>query len=822
MSTIDNALKSFDSYIAEYDSYSYKSMSESDTRCKFIDKIFKDILGWSEDNIEREGHNVNGYFDYLFCIPGFKFIVEAKRNSFELTLPNTGNQCTLKTLLTSNVNKEVITQIRNYIIEEGLQYGVITNGNQFIIGRFNNTDGTKWQTNSCFVFRSLSDIKMRFIDFYNTLSIDGVINNGGFDIYDDVLLGGETIVSRLGQKNTEMIRNSLSDQLQPILNNVFSDIYRDDTISPIDIIKECFVESKDSQKNINEIQSLFSDIPPQMSEISQAKNTGDITTQINKHLTKSVNTPAAPIILIGSKGAGKTTFIHYLFKKALSNEVRRNKPFIYIDFRKYYNNRNINFSTIYEDAIDILIKDYEDIDISSLEALNEIYSTEIYRKSNGAWKNLKKTNLQEYNSKHATFLEARQNDAEKHFYKVSEYLLRELCKRLCVIIDNADQFDLETQQSVFLFAQNLYERGGCNVVISLREGYFYKFRNKPPFDAFRTNGYHIIAPEYGDILRKRIDYALKHKPKIKSVKGTIDSGFNVIVQPETIERLFHLIDKALFGKNDVGILKFLYHTTYPNIREGLELFNHFLVSGHTKVDEYVFRYTSINDRPVPIWEFIKSVALDNKKYYDHTISRIHNLFQPATGCRKHFLKIRILKYFIQNLRYHTRREDRFRMTSDIVELFTSGGYKLNEVLAELNLLLSYQLIETADYASDRIHTVDDIERTEIGISWKGNYYVEELMGQFTYYDIILQDTLIFNHDDFNKIYTQFPEYDDKNTRDLKRRIDSVAYFLEYLSKQEREERFSKQEYKSNNIIKDIQQRVNADIKRINRRQNSQK
>lgn len=40
-------------------------ISESDTRAKLIDPLFKDVLGWNESEIRREAPAAKGYADYV-------------------------------------------------------------------------------------------------------------------------------------------------------------------------------------------------------------------------------------------------------------------------------------------------------------------------------------------------------------------------------------------------------------------------------------------------------------------------------------------------------------------------------------------------------------------------------------------------------------------------------------------------------------------------------------------------------------------------------------------------------------------------------------
>ncbi len=61
-------------FIADFEKYREEDLTESDTRSKIIDKLFTEVLDWDENSIDREGYVVEGFYDYLFSIPGFQFI----------------------------------------------------------------------------------------------------------------------------------------------------------------------------------------------------------------------------------------------------------------------------------------------------------------------------------------------------------------------------------------------------------------------------------------------------------------------------------------------------------------------------------------------------------------------------------------------------------------------------------------------------------------------------------------------------------------------------------------------------------------------------
>lgn len=172
---IDKSLKAFNTFIEQFEGFKSLDMSESDTRSKLIDFMFKDVLGWAEEDILREESVDSGYYDYKFSTSDFAFIVEAKKNFASFNLPERHRMVTLGTLFKGN--KEVITQIRRYLFDKGLAFGVITNGHQYIVSQFLNTSGEDWKKNKALIFKSIDDVSENFIPFYNCLSRRTVIHN---------------------------------------------------------------------------------------------------------------------------------------------------------------------------------------------------------------------------------------------------------------------------------------------------------------------------------------------------------------------------------------------------------------------------------------------------------------------------------------------------------------------------------------------------------------------------------------------------------------------------------------------------------------------
>src|SRR5690606_23555894 len=125
--------------------------------------------------------------------------------------------------------------------------------------------------------------------------------------------------------------------------------------------------------------------------------------------------------------------------------------------------------------------------------------------------------------------------------------------------------------------------------ISLREGYFYKWKDKPPFNAYQSIVYHITAPPYREVLKRRINYVMT---KFDFQELHINAANkSVKFQKGSLEHLFKNLYNTLSSQENSEVMEFLEETSYPNTRQGLENFKSFLLSGHPKISEYMpFEY----------------------------------------------------------------------------------------------------------------------------------------------------------------------------------------------------------------------------------------
>ena len=582
------------------------------------------------------------------------------------------------------------------------------------------------------------------------------------------------------------------------------------------ILEECYVRNKDVKKYNSELGFIFSDTPPTFdSRIVPVQNTDSTHEQLTEQLFIDTSILPDPIILIGTAGAGKTTFIKYFTEVLLSQNQKKNRPLVYLDFRLYTSQTIRNTRFIYQNIVEQLENSYPELNLSKLNILKTIYKSEIDKKKLGVWAHIIEDSNR-LNEEVSKFIDLKQSDSLVHLEAISKYLLHRCNKRVCVLFDNADQLNEMDQKEVFLLGNGLNRNLKCISIISLREGYFYKWKDKPPFNAYQSIVYHITAPPYREVLKRRINYVMT---KFDFQELHINAANkSVKFQKGSLEHLFKNLYNTLFSQENSEVMEFLEETSYPNTRQGLENFKSFLLSGHSKISEYMsFEYGTGSG--IPIWEFFKSVALDSNYYYEASKSKIINLFYPSKNNTNHFTKIRILNYLFERLSQSSKKYDYFKV-GEITEQFLRGGYTIDVIEEELQDLFDYKLVSSSEYTEDIEEETLLDSNSMISITSVGVYYLKSLVNRFHYIDLVLQDTPVYSEESFNSLIKIFPDSDEYGNRDLKNRKESVELFLSYLQEQEKLDKKFASNFDDQSIMFDVveylKRGINKDFERITR------
>lgn len=213
------------------------------------------------------------------------------------------------------------------------------------------------------------------------------------------------------------------------------------------------------------------------------------------------------------------------------------------------------------------------------------------------------------------------------------------------------------------------------------------------------------------------------------------------------------------------------------MRKALDLFSRFLVSGNTKVKEILDVNRKYGSYTIAEHQFVKSIVLNNLRYYSQEPSYLMNLFDFNTQIlSSHFLKLRILRYAEELLGNDSIYGKGFvsinQLRKDAEDICVSPE-AIEDALIKM---AEYGLILLNTRSRESLENASHFKLTECG-----NYYLNVLTKRFSYIDLVLAETPIADVDLVKQLRTLLPE------KRIHKRFERTMKFLEYLQKMEKRE-----------------------------------
>ena len=345
---------------------------------------------------------------------------------------------------------EVIRQARDYARKLGVQFAVVTNGCQWIVFPAVRIDQVRFEESSGIVFPSLaSALNSDFGEFLSLLSRSSVIQGS----LESALLG--RIENQLEQRRLNAFHTTQFNRLQRgnlyhLIEDAISAAFSEEIIhGDTELLEKLYVRTPERIRFDSRIQMHIAkrQVPlAKQSKHPMKGKDGDAISQIVR--TAAARAKPAAVLVLGTVGAGKTTFLAYTRKIAAADSFvpRKDSPYphwIYADFRNFAPNE------------------------SPVEFIFSVL----------------KSYIQNDNRNIANLLTRDFEQARPYVEKVLAYAAQRT--PIFLVVDNVDQLELETLQPIiFSDAIAIAHRLKLSLILSLRDATYVSQRSLPVFDAF--------------------------------------------------------------------------------------------------------------------------------------------------------------------------------------------------------------------------------------------------------------------------------------------------------------------------------------------------
>jgi hypothetical protein len=720
--------------------------SEADTRVKIIDKILIDSLGWNENNIKREEKNIAGFTDYVLSINDIPYlVVEAKKTGayFEIPLSYNRRRYKINGAISSVANLTgAIIQARNYCLNIGVRFAAITNGIQFVIfPAF--TRGKRWDDAECVIFRDKEDIINHFNIFWNILSLENISDGSLINYLDGRKLSYEfnKIYSNIQNKNQKWTRNRLYTYLRPICEFVFTELLDKAKSS---VLKECYIYERSNRNLGTNFKEIFIDKLPHFAAnykikdfYEREKKAGAFQKEI---LTAIYNEEPQPLVLLlGGVGVGKSTFIHRFFKIVL--EDKETLFWFCLDFRS----SSFDDSTIEDFVYHQLLEQFKTLYLPKVDTL-----------------------LNDVGFNHD------ENDVVKYIKSLFN-LLKKLRFTIILTIDNVDQHDYLFQENLFIFSNHICNDLNILTILAIREETFIQSTQTGVFDAYHIPKFHISSPNFLNMIKKRIEFSislLKNTDILKRLR--LNKKKSIVGE---LTHYFEIMLRSLSKDNNQSrlIVRFFDNISVGNMREALMMFNCFLISGNTNINEmFQKEKDNLDTFQIGFHQLLKSIMLDEYRFYCSERSHIANLFDfDYSISHSHFNQLRILDILSEKNNAKSKIGRGYILIEEIIQIFESISISKDVVLDCLKRMVVHDLVIFDNQSKTLIKDAYYVKITPAGF-----LYLNDLIYSFIYLDAVAVDTPISDKETYNEIKKHL------NLSDLPNRIYKTKIFIKYLIQSE--------------------------------------
>jgi len=769
--SIDPAYERFLKLRPEIEAALSSKPNESDTRLKVLDRFLFDVLEWKREAVFTEPPTASGYIDYLLTIGERRgaMIVEAKRVG--RLQPATKGDEVMHVALSGPVVKPLmpgIGQAMRYAMEKGVAVAAVTDGNTWLFFKASRTDGKPPMEGKGVLFPSLKAVMNNFGKFAELLNVGAVIERLHLAHLNEaegvVITDAEQQYYVLDPREARMrLRDSLASDAATLFAQFFSRMSNE---KDREMLRDCFVETGESRRADFELEKIIQRVLNNVASL-ETEHGGALQAELERTMASR---RSETVLLIGNKGAGKSTFIDRFFEQVLPSSLRQKCVVARVDLEDYHGDPKAIVSWAILQLREKLEAGVCASSPPSYDELLGIFHSEYVRWSVGTRKHLYETNKTAFKDEFGRHIEERR---EKHPDEYVRLLLswaaRGHQKLPCLTFDNTDQFAPEIQDMVYQLAHSLESAAPVFNVVPITDRTVWRLSKAGALQSYSARSFYLPVPDAKEIISKRVEFLkLKVKAEPKAAKSYFSKrGFQVEVNDLAI--LADAVGKV-FVENDY-VSGFIGRLGNFDIRRMLKIAERIFLSPELKIDDII--KSKFGGEDVTADRFRTHRALVKGEYDRFSESEneyISNLFQTnAQRPEPPLLSYYILWLLRQKL--HSVRvdddnvENLHWLASELCQLFEGCGVTEDLVMNSLNRLYDRRLIEALDPNAKHLSIADKVAIKESGqahleLLLNSPVYVEQMALVTGLNELFARDEIKKNmqRPNFNEVREAFLRY----------------------------------------------------------------
>ncbi|MGW0638312.1 hypothetical protein [Nocardia salmonicida] len=750
MEPVDAAFEEFSKLRMEIATYDGTLITESDVRAKVIDPIFMRVLGWRGSELLTENPVANGFIDYVFSIEGrSRLVVEAKRDARPLGCAHkdAGRGYVLGgPVFKTEAAKEGIAQAIRYCAMKNAELACITNGKEWVVFRGTRLgDGTDTMKGMGLVFPSLQAVSDKFDLFYRLLSRDDVERHefrAYFQEIEGLPIRSSKFKKSIRQHGSEKMLPSsrLASDLDRIMTSFFDRLTGDDDN---DLLLKCFVETSESRSADVQLARISEDVIMKIRSIDTSDP--DELTRIIQRATETKRHEF--VVIVGTKGAGKSTFISRFFSVVLPEKLATSCVSCRINLAHSTGDSGSIVNWLDNHLLSEFEKAVFGEEPPTFNELEGMFFDDYQRLRRGTWSKLYETDKTQFQIQFGQWVERRREERPNEYIQgVVRHVVKNRKKLPVIVFDNADHFAIDFQEKVYQYARSIYESAICMIVLPITDRTSWQLSRQGAMQSFDHEALFLPTPPTEQVIKKRIDFLQGKVEDAHNMRPDeryyIKGSFSLTVRDlqdftRSLQRVFLETDK---------VAKWIGSLSNNDVRRALRLARQFVTSGHLRVEDLLRAHLTGSSGSIKLWNVMRAMLRGNYDIFpveqSEFVQNIFGIVEDADSSPLHALSILQLLDDVPADDNH----EHLISVSQTAEYCEALGYDSRSTRTYIDSLLKSGLCHDYD------PMVTDIARaTRIQITPAGRQHLYWARSDFYYLDTMADVTHIRNRSVFDDL-----------------------------------------------------------------------
>lgn len=772
-SEIDEAHKRLVSLQPELGRAAVPQLNEASTRFHLLDRVLIECLGWPNDQIGVEEGADEGFVDYTLRSINDRplLVIEAKRlGSLDLS---SATQAATEVALNGKLLRplrQAIRQAVGYAAMQSVSIACVTDGNLWLFFQTNRRDGHNLLEGKGILFPSLQSVLSRFPTFHDLISPSGLREGLGMvqlNRAEGIRVANEEDQRTVSPPDEAHMRprDSLAHDASLLFRQFFAGIGSD---SDPDMLRECFVETPESQKADLELQKIAQKLLSGIETLDTGAGAA-----LQDQLERAVSAmQSETVLLVGNKGAGKTTFLSRFFGGVLPSHLQKQCYVIRVPLDaipEVDKERAASWALVQlRDRIERALCGNR---APTYDELRGVFFSEYNRLKDGPLAPLYKRDPEEFRHQFGLSLEQmRANQPEAY---ALAFLRRAVAndRRLPVIIfDNADQFPAGVQDNIFQLAHSFTIATPVLNIVPITDRTVWRLSRHGALQSYTSRSFYLPVPEAKKILQKRIDYVYKKLNTDPNTARTYFSSKGFRVELKNLDHFAQAVER-IFVQNDFvsGLIGRLANF---DIRRMLLVAERIFLSPEIRIDEVLKGSFGFNPGKSEILRIHRALIKGEYDRYSYKENEfVYNIFwtdqswpaSPVLGLHiLWMLKARLAKARSESI------DTRHWTANEICQFLEPTGAHPDQTMVVLKRLIERGLIEPLDPSVEVVATSSRVAITDSGVAHidlvrNSDVYMEQMamatgLNSLRVFEEIRNERTKANAASFAKIRQIFAQY----------------------------------------------------------------